>query len=98
MKIIYLLIFILFLSVQSSESQYLKVENGYFRVANYKLIEDILTYRIYEYDSKICIRGGEMDYTEFYELNFISNKKGKYEIVIYLKPNRILIKEVVEVK
>lgn len=88
----------LFLSVQNSDAQYIKVENGHFRVVNYKLIEDILTYRIYDFNTKRCIRGGEMDHTDFYELNFISNKKGKYEIVIYLNEQRIFIREVVEVK
>lgn len=98
MKTIYLLIFILLSGVQSSDAQYIKVENGYFKVVNYKLIEAILIFRIYEIDTGRCIRGGEMDYSEFYEYTFFTRKKGKFEIVIYRKPDRVFIREVVEVK
>ena len=91
-----LIFFLLLGSV--SFAQYIKVENGLFRVVNYTLPEDILIYRIYDVNNGICVRGGEMDYFDFYEWNYFTDKPGKYEIVIYIKPNRFFIREKVEVK
>lgn len=91
------LIFFLLLGTVSF-AQYIKVENGWFRVVNYTLPEDILIYRIYNVNNGKCESGGEMDYTDFYEGTHFPEKPGMYEIVIYQKPNRIFIREKVEVK
>lgn len=81
-----------------SFAQHIKVEDGTFKVVNYTLIEEPLNYRVYDYNTKKCIRGGEMDGADFYERTFFTDRKGKFEIVIYKKPNMIYIKEIVEVK
>ena len=79
-------------------AQHIVVENGMFRVINYTLIEEILIYRIYDYNTKECIRGGELDAVDFYIPIFFTNRPGKYEIIIYQKPNRIFIKEIVKIE
>ncbi|MEO8514198.1 MAG: hypothetical protein ABI543_11600 [Ignavibacteria bacterium] len=96
LKINILIVFVFAASL--SYSQYIKVENGRFKVVNYTLIDDVLLFRAYDCDSRKCILGGEMDAIDFYEWNFLTNRKGMYEIVIYLKPDRILIREFVVVK
>jgi hypothetical protein len=88
---------LLFLVTMSFSQQYIKVEKGSFKVVNYTLIEKILTYRVWDVNSGKCIIGGEMDYFDFYQWVYFTDKPGKYEIVIYLK-NRVFIKEKVEIK
>ena len=94
----YVIFFLFFILASKINSQYIKVENYQFKVVNYTLIEDVLSYRIYDYTTKECTSGGEMDSIDFYEWTFLSRKKGKYVVVIYQKPNNVLIRETVEVK
>lgn len=84
--------------VSLSSSQNIKLENGMFKVVNYTLVEGNLIYRIYDVNTKVCVSGGEMYYTDFYEGTYFPEKPGIYEIVIYQKPNRVFIREMVEKK
>lgn len=89
-------VLLVLLVTMSFSQQYIKVEKGSFKVVNYTLIEEILTYRVWDVNSGKCLRGGEMMYSDFYEWTYFADKPGKYEIVIYLK-NRVFIKEKVEI-
>lgn len=81
-----------------SNSQYILIQSGYFKVVNYKLNDDYYLYRIYEKKTNICISGGEMHSSEYYNWNYFTNTNGKYEVVIYKKPYYVIIREIVEVK
>jgi hypothetical protein len=96
-------IFILFLLSSAAYSQCLKIipyNDGfafYVDKRAYTLPEEIITYRVWD-ENKRCIIGGEMDWSELYEPVNFTGINGKYDIIIYIKPNKTLIRKRIEVK
>lgn len=89
---------LLFIVVSVTNSQYIQVQNNEFKVVNYTLVEDILSYRVYDHETGECTYGGGMNYFDYYTYTFFASRKGKYIIEIYQGPHRVLIREIVEVK
>ncbi|RPI17177.1 MAG: hypothetical protein EHM58_10330 [Ignavibacteriae bacterium] len=100
---LFFILFQLIFIYDVTNTQVIKVvkdSEGYgWYLADYILPDAIIEYRIND-SEKRCVNGGEMDARDYYTVNLLPTKilRGKYAIVLYTKPYKIIFRTAFEIR